>query len=92
MHWYLVQAQDGRLKVTHILTDTLFLLAQLTSYQLNALVKTIANTIIPNVWTDVVFLYSMPNEKPRSMLQVFILWVGLDIKFKPTVRDNDGNF
>ena len=92
MHWYLVQAQGRPIKGHTRPSDTLFMLLQLTSYQLYALVKTIANTMIPNVWTDVVFLHSMPNEKRWSMLQVFILCVGLDIKFKPAIRENEGNF
>lgn len=49
MHCYLVQAQDGPIKGHKRPSDTLFMLLQLTSYQLYALVKTIANTMIPNV-------------------------------------------
>jgi hypothetical protein len=82
----LVQAQEGSINgYTRPCRQTLFMLAHLSSYQLNALVKTIVDTIIPNVWTDVVFLYTMPNENCRSMLQALILWVGLDNK--PTRRE-----
>ena len=82
----LVQAQEGSVKGYKCpCRQTLFMLAHLSSYQLNALVKTIVDTIIPNVWTDVVFLYNMPNENCRSMLQALILWVGLDTK--PTRRE-----